>query len=120
MTSNIRVQRICQLCRSDFIARTTYTRYCSDTCAKRAHKDQVRINKVKRSDEETIKIKARPILEIQAKQFLTVKEVAALLNTSTKSIYRSIEKGTILAMNFSRRLTRIKRTDVDRLFNEQK
>ncbi|HRG68512.1 MAG: helix-turn-helix domain-containing protein [Saprospiraceae bacterium] len=118
MTSNIRVQRHCQLCGQDFIARTTYTRYCSDTCAKRAHKVQITNNKIKRSNEETLKVKTKPILEIQAKQFLTVKEAAILLKTNAKSIYRAIENGTIPALNLSQRLTRIKRTDIDHLFKE--
>lgn len=118
MSSNIRVQRICQLCGNEFIARTTYTRYCSDTCAKKAHKDRNRENKIKRSNEDTLKSKAKPILDIQARQILTVKEAAILLKVSPRSLYKSIEKGIIPASNLAQRLTRIKRADIDHLFNE--
>ena len=50
MSSNIRVQRICQFCGKEFTARTTVTKYCSDVCAKRAYKARKRTEKVEISN----------------------------------------------------------------------
>lgn len=53
---------------------------------------------------------------LNEKEILTVKEAAALLNCSVKSIYRYINGGQIKATNLGNRLTRIKRSDIDDLF----
>ncbi|UNY97767.1 helix-turn-helix domain-containing protein [Zhouia spongiae] len=54
---------------------------------------------------------------LKKKEMLSVKEVAILLNCSEKSIYRNIHHGRIKAVNFGKRLTRIKRSDIDNLFD---
>ena len=47
---------------------------------------------------------------------LTVREVASLLNCSIRSAYQYIEFGTIKAVNLGQRITRVKRSDLDKLF----
>ena len=116
MSSNIKVQRICQHCGNEFTARTTVTQYCSDTCSKRAYKARLRAGKVEQSNKETQQIKHQPIEELKAKEFLTVREVARLLNCSVRSAYYYIESGTIKAVNLGQRITRVKRTEIDKLF----
>ncbi len=116
MSSNIKVQRICQHCGNEFTARTTVTKYCSDQCAKRAYKARIRANKVKVSNKETLSIKTKPIEELKAKEFLTVREVSLLLNCSIRSVYYYIESGKLKAVNLAQRTTRIKRSDIDKLF----
>jgi len=116
MSSNIRLQRICQHCGNEFTARTTVTQYCGDTCSKRAYKARLRNSKVEQSNKETQRIKSQPIEELKAKEFLTVREVARLLNCSVRSAYYYIENGTIKAVNLGQRVTRVKRSDIDRLF----
>lgn len=54
---------------------------------------------------------------INAKEILTVKEVAVLLNCSPRSVYRYINDGHIKAINLGNRLTRIKRSTLDNLFD---
>jgi len=115
MSSNIKVQRICQHCGKEFTAKTTTTKYCSHTCNSRAYKAKKRAEKVKKSDQETIQVKTQPIAELNAKQILTVKEAAALLGFSVRTTYRLINNGTIKAVNLSERLTRIKRAELDKL-----
>lgn len=116
MSSNIQVQRICQHCGKDFTARTTVTRYCGDDCAKRAYKERVRAGKVETSNKETQRIKSQPMEELKAKEFLTVRDVASLLNCSVRSVYYYIESGTIRATNLGQRITRVKRSELDKLF----
>jgi excisionase family DNA binding protein len=118
MSSNITVQRICQHCSNEFTARTTVTRFCSHRCSSAAHKKKVRAVKVEESNKETQQVKTRPIEELKAKEFLTVREVACLLNCSVRSAYYYIESGTIKAVNLGQRITRIKRSEIDKLFEQ--
>ena len=114
MSSNIKVQRICQHCGKEFTARTTVTKYCSDTCAKRAYKARQRAAKVEASNKEIQRIKTQPIEELKAKEFLTVRDTATLLSCSVRTAYRLIENGTIKAVNLAERMTRVKRSDLDK------
>jgi len=118
MSSKIEVQRICQQCVNEFTARTTVTRYCSHRCASAAHKQKVKAGKVEESNKETQRIKNQPIEELKAKEFLTVREVALLLNCSKRSAYYYIESGTIKAVNLGQRITRVKRSEIDKLFEQ--
>lgn len=116
MSSNIQVQRICQHCGREFTARTTVTRYCGDDCAKRAYKAREKAAKIESSNTETRQIRNQPIEELKAKEFLTVREVARLLNCSVRSAYYHIDSGKIKGVNLGQRLTRVKRSDIDSLF----
>jgi len=116
MSSKIQVKRICQFCEKEFIARTTVTKYCSHRCSQRAYKAQKQAEKIERSNTETTRIKTKPIEELKAKEFLTVREVAQLLNCSVRSAYYYIESGTISAVNLGQRMTRVKRSEIDKLF----
>lgn len=118
MSSKIEVQRICQHCGKEFTARTTVTQYCGGTCAKRAYKARLRAGKVEQSNKQTQQIKTQPIEELKAKEFLTVREVARLLNCSVRSAYYYIESGTIKAVNLGQRITRVKRSEIDKLFEQ--
>jgi excisionase family DNA binding protein len=118
MSSNIKVQRICQYCGNDFTARTTTTLYCSHRCNSAAYKAKQRNVKVETSNKETLRIKTQPIEELKAKVYLTVRETAALLNCSVRTIYFYIGNGKIKAVNLSQRLTRIKRSEIDKLFEQ--
>ena len=118
MSSNIRIQRICRHCGNEFTARTTTTQYCGNTCSKRAYKARLRATKVEVSNKETQKIKDKPIEELKAKEFLTVREVGKLLNCSVRTVYYHIENGNIKAVNLGQRITRVKRSDLDKLFEQ--
>jgi excisionase family DNA binding protein len=120
MSSNIRIQRICQQCGIEFTARTTTTLCCSLNCNRAAYKTKIRTGKVEVSNKETQRIKTQPIEELKAKEFLTVREVARLLNCSVRSAYLYIEKGTIKATNLGQRVTRVKRSEIDKLFEQPK
>lgn len=72
--------------------------------------------KVEVSNKETLTIRTKHIELIKAKEFLTVKDTASLLNCSIRSVYRHIENGNIRAVNLSHRLIRVKRSEIDKLF----
>lgn len=116
MASNIKIQRICQHCGNEFTARTTVTQYCSDVCAKRAYKVRKRNEKVERAVTETKAIKAKPIEDLKAKEFLTVRDVATLIGCSRQTVYGIINSGRLNAVNIKEKKTLVRRVDIDRLF----
>jgi excisionase family DNA binding protein len=120
MSSKIKVQRICEYCEQEFTASTTVTKYCSHKCNQRAYKAHERAEKVKQSNAETFLIKRQPIERLSAKEFLTAREVAELLNCSLRTVYSYIGNGTIQAVNLGQRMTRVKRSEIDRIFNQSR
>lgn len=117
MSSNIRVNKICQYCGKEFEARKTVTKTCSDTCAKMLYKKKQRELKVQAVVAETQKVKAKPIEDLKAKEFLTVRDVAKLLNSSRQTVYDMINKGSLKAVNLKVKKTLIKRSEIDKLFS---
>ncbi len=118
MSSNIEVQRVCEHCGNDFLAKTTTTRYCSKKCNGAAHKLKIKNAKIEISNKQTQQVKTQSIELIQAKDFLSVREVARLLNCSIRTVYYHIENGTIKAVNLGQRITRVKRSEIDKLFEQ--
>ena len=95
MSSNLRIVKICEFCKQEFIARKTTTQTCSDPCAKRLYKLRKRENAIGRVEIETM-VKRRPeafiteeqVKVIQAKEWLTLKEAALILNVSPLTLRR--------------------------------
>jgi len=116
MSSNIQLQRICEHCGNEFTARTTVTRFCGDNCAKAAYKARKRSAKIERSNQQTIRIKTKPIEDLKVKEFLSVREVAKLIGSSRQMVYDLINSGRIKAVNLKIKKTIIPRSEIDRLF----
>jgi excisionase family DNA binding protein len=116
MSSNIKVQRICQHCGKEFEARTTVTQYCSDDCAKRAYKARLKTAKIEASDNETQRIRKKPIEDLKAKEFLTITETCRLLSISRWTVWRSIKRNELKAGKIGRK-TLIKRSEIDNLLS---
>jgi excisionase family DNA binding protein len=114
----MQVQKICHQCSREFTARTTVTKYCSDKCSKRGYKDRKRAEKIAQVNTETQNIKLQPLNVLKQKEFLTASDLAQLLNCSVRTVYYQINNGTIKATNLGQRLTRIKRSELDRLFKK--
>ncbi len=97
MSSNIKVLKICEYCRNEFVAKKTTSKTCSDICAKRFYKLKQRNSKIAQAELKT-EIKRRPsafkteegIKAIQSKDNLTLKEAAVLLNISPLTLRRWI------------------------------
>lgn len=97
MSSNLRIVKICETCKKEFIARTTVTQCCSDPCAKRLYKLKKRNKAIQQSKLKT-DIISRPkayiteeeIRAVNNKQFLTLKESAILMNVSPLTLRRWI------------------------------
>lgn len=116
MSSKIRVKRKCQFCKNIFIARTTVTKYCSDTCSKKAYKKRKRDEKIQKAEIEEIQRTFDP--NLGAKLFLNIAETTELLGVSRWTIQRMIKRGELKAKKFGRRVI-IARKDIDKMFSEE-
>ncbi len=115
MSSNIRINRICQHCGVEFTAKTTVTKYCGDRCAKRAYKARKKAEKVQASNQETQKQIEKPVIELQAKEFLTGKETCQLFGISRTTLWRLIKQGKLKQANIGKRII-IRKSDLYNLF----
>ena len=115
MSSNIKIQRICQHCGKEFTARTTVTQYCGDDCAKRAYKARIKASKIEESNKETQRFKDKPIEELKAKLFLSIADTCKLLGISRRTVYRMLDREELIAGKAGKR-TIIRRSDLDKLF----
>jgi excisionase family DNA binding protein len=104
MSSNMRILKVCEYCKKEFIARTTVTKTCSDPCAKRLYKLKQREKKIEQAEiKEEIKRKPKVFVSeeeirvIQAKEYLTLKEAALLLNITPLTLRRWIMDGKVLS-----------------------
>jgi excisionase family DNA binding protein len=116
MSSNIRIQRICEFCGNNFTARTTVTKCCSHDCASKAYKARKRNTKNKIIKEEIIQTITIPIIKIQSKDFLSIDDTCKLLGVSRWTISRAIKERRLKAVNLGKRVL-IKRSEIDRLFS---
>lgn len=124
MATNIRVEKVCQYCQKEFIAKTLKTRYCSKVCNSRAYKAKLREKKLQEAKSGIVNDKTTTLPHpvesnlnvIQGKSVLTVEEVSKLLSLSKPTVYRLIKEGKIKATKVSERNTRIHRSEIDKLF----
>lgn len=121
MSSNLSLNRVCELCKTEFVAKTTVTRFCSHKCSSKSNKIKARNIKIEKSDLETKNLNLNKTYSnyefIKVKEYLTVKDAAQLLNMSAKTVYRLIERKTINAFQFSERKTLIRKSDIERYFD---
>ena len=114
MSSNIRIEKTCEVCGNKYIAKKTITRSCSLTCARLLYKRTKRDEKIEAAIRKEAVIKPfNP--SISQKEFLTIDEACQLINASRWTIYRLIDKGQLKAGKVGRN-TRIPRTAINELF----
>lgn len=112
MSSNIKVERICEWCGKKFIAQTTVTRFCSKRCAEHSYKERLRQKKLVVSNQET----AQTNFKRRDKDYLTPTQAAELLGIGRMSIYRYIRNGKIKVVRFERK-TLISKADIQAMFD---
>ena len=91
----MKIVKICEYCKNEFIAKTTTTKCCSDNCSKRFYKLKIKNDKIAQAELKT-EIKRKPkafiteeeIKAIQAKENLTLIEAAILLNITPLTLRR--------------------------------
>ncbi|PWJ42238.1 excisionase family DNA-binding protein [Sediminitomix flava] len=119
MSSNMRIEKTCQVCGNSFIAKTTATKNCSDACAKRAYKLRKKFGEIPPPPTPSSNQKEEdPILlqEIQIKEFLSIKEASILIGASRWTLNRLINADKLKVTRLGRKII-IKRSDLDKIFN---
>jgi len=119
--ANFTILKQCEHCKNMFEAQKRTTRFCSHKCASQNYKLRQRLKMKNEIETETLKttipkVKAINLELLRNKEFLTIGEAALLFSCSKKTVYRMIKAKEIKASNLSKRLTRIKRMDIEQLF----
>lgn len=122
MSSNLYIPKTCQHCGNLFTARTTVTKYCGDSCAKKAYKARKRQEKVEAALQET---KASQEVQhptiastdsLSNKDFLSITDASKLIGVSRWTIQRMIKRGQLKAVPFGRKHI-VARHQIENLFN---
>ena len=119
MTSTINVIRECVFCGQTFMAKTTFTQYCSKTCNNRDYKKKKRIEKIDQSDDKFIRNQRVKLQLIEAKSFLKISELGLLLGLSRGSIYKLIHSGILPIIKVGSR-TLIEKSVIQEVFKSNK
>lgn len=100
MSSNMRIQKVCEGCGKEFIAKTTVTRCCGDRCAKRLYKRRKQQEKLERIRHENRREKVEKVLYqtlVQSessqpivKELLNTLEMAFVVGVSKRSFQRQL------------------------------
>ena len=114
MSSNIRIERICEWCGKQFTAQTTVTRFCSKRCSEHAYKERLRQKKISLSNQETAHNSQEK--ESRNKEFLTPSETARYLSVGRTYIYDCINRGKIKVTRIGRK-TLISKADLQAMFD---
>jgi excisionase family DNA binding protein len=123
MSTNIRVSRNCEYCGEAFEAKTLVTRYCSHTCNRRHYKQRKKEEKLQQYKAQAKKPKIKlphPDLNFEQlgrKTYLSIKESAAFIGISERTLYRLLKSGQLPSKKLGAR-TFILRQDIDKLFKD--
>jgi predicted DNA-binding protein (UPF0251 family) len=91
MSSNIKIQKICEFCGQEFTARTLYTRYCSKSCNKKHYKQLLLEKNLEIKDsQENIKVSPLETLRNASQEYFEINEAASIMRISRRTLYRLI------------------------------
>lgn len=117
MSSNVSIIKVCQHCKTKFTARTNVTKYCGKKCTGMAYRFLKKQEEAQR-DYDALKLDViKPIVSINEREYLSIKEACNLLSISRTSLWRAIKKKEIYAIKMGRR-TIFKRSDLDFALNK--
>lgn len=114
MSSNIKVNRLCEFCGKGFEAKTTVTRYCSHRCNSRAYKALAKGKKIEGSNLQTLTKLTQPIEAVKAKEYLSVAESCKLIGISRMTLHRLIKANKIKSGSIGRRVI-IRKSEIEKL-----
>ena len=112
-TSKFRVLRTCEFCGKEFYAQKVSTRYCSKRCNELAYKQRRRQKQIIEAEARVLQ---KPIEEVGSKEFLSLQDASVLFGITKRSVYNLIYNGVLLAFKLSSRMTIVRRTDIEQMF----
>lgn len=107
----IEIKRKCEICGNIFVIKTLDSIYCSPKCSKIASKRK----KDNEKKEALFAAYAQTVPDIR--EYLTAKQVVAIYGIERSTLYRLVRLGKIPSINLGVRLTRFKRSEMDKLFH---
>ncbi|AQW89699.1 excisionase family DNA-binding protein [Elizabethkingia anophelis] len=126
MSSNIRINRVCNYCNQKFVAKTFTTKYCSHKCNQRDYKKRIKEEKLLKSKEEYLidsKIsklkKVTPTFDIEllkSKSYLSISEVCVLMNMCDSTVRKLIKEERIKTIRLGKKHI-IPKSQLDNLVN---
>lgn len=126
MSSNIRINRVCNYCNQKFVAKTFTTKYCSHKCNQRDYKRRIKEEKLLKSKEEysiDSKIsklkKVTPTFDIEllkSKSYLSISEVCVLMNMCDSTVRKLIKEERIKTIRLGKKHI-IPKSQLDNLVN---
>ena len=118
MSSNLKLERVCEYCNNTFVAKKTTTRFCSHTCNSRAYHDSVKGRKLLVAKNEFLQKKLHVpenIESLNCKPYLNIKETCLLLNASDSTIRKMIKDVVLPTMRIGKKHL-IRKTDIEKQF----
>ncbi|MBE7172220.1 MAG: helix-turn-helix domain-containing protein [Williamsia sp.] len=95
MSSNIRINKVCQHCNKVFIAKTTVTKFCSDQCAKSNYKKRQKDARIEVSQIDTERQLSEGKQQIKS---VSRDSSAAMVGTSGLSAVTGLSERTIFRL----------------------
>ncbi len=111
----MRIQKVCEYCGDQYIAKTTLTRYCSHQCNSRHYKQlkrNERLQQAQKEDKYEVPAKHK---EVETREFLSIKQASVLIGVSERTLFRLLKNKTLKATKLGGR-TIISRKAIDNLF----
>lgn len=120
MASYIRIEKTCDFCKKQYIAKTIKTRYCSHSCNSKAYKEAQRNAKIRIATNHPnpttpLKLKTAntDYANLSKKELLTVNETCQLLNITSVTLRRWIKDGIIKTHRLGKKHI-ITRSEIDK------
>ncbi|MEJ7737527.1 MAG: helix-turn-helix domain-containing protein [Chitinophagaceae bacterium] len=110
MSSNIRINKVCQHCNKVFIAKTTVTKFCSDQCAKSNYKKRQKNARVDVSQADTErqlldgKQQIRSVSGDSSAEMVGTRGLSAVTGLSERTIFRLIKDPAFPRVKIGKRL----------------
>lgn len=121
MSSNIRINKVCQHCNKIFIAKTTVTKFCSDQCAKSNYKKRQKDARIEVSHADTErqlsegKQQNRSASAENSVEMVGTSGLSAVTGLSERTIFRLIKDPAFPRVKIGKRLLFKKDTVIDYL-----
>src|SRR5690606_41050163 len=86
-----------------FTSKTTVTKFCGNTCAKRENKLRVKKEKIQQSNTETATTLNQAWVNASQKDYLNVKETCVFMGISRTTLWRLVSKDSLSAKSNGRK-----------------
>ncbi|MFT3903884.1 MAG: excisionase family DNA-binding protein [Niabella sp.] len=114
--SKLKIPKLCEFCEKPFEAKTVATRFCSKYCSEKSIKNQKKLAKELEVRQTLLEKSTNRIAAMQTRPYISVSEASVLFGMSKDTVRRLIKNKKISANNFGERLTRVCKSDLEKMF----